>query len=126
MKKLDGKVAVITGTSSNIGGGIAEGIAAEGAAVVCVDVRAENASDCARGITSSGGRAMAITCDVTNEAQVKSAIDRVNEVFGGVDILVNGAAIFNTKGVLDMPLAEWNQQIGIILTGTFLFTKYAA
>jgi NAD(P)-dependent dehydrogenase (short-subunit alcohol dehydrogenase family) len=126
MKKLDGKVAVITGTSSNIGGGIAEEIAAEGAAVVCVDVRAENASDCARGIISSGGRAMPITCDVTNEAQVKSAIDRANEAFGGVDILVNGAAIFNTKGVLDMPLAEWNQQIGIILTGTFLFTKYVA
>ena len=46
--KLSGKVALVTGTSTNIGGGIAEGLAAEGAALVCVDARAENALDCAR------------------------------------------------------------------------------
>jgi NAD(P)-dependent dehydrogenase (short-subunit alcohol dehydrogenase family) len=67
-----------------------------------------------------------VTCDVTNESQVKAAIDEAQAAFGGVDILVNGAAIFNQKGVLDMTLAEWERQIGIILTGTFLFTKYAA
>jgi NAD(P)-dependent dehydrogenase (short-subunit alcohol dehydrogenase family) len=124
--KLDGKVAVITGTSSNIGGGIAEVMAAEGAAIVCVDVRPDNAADCARYIEGGGGRAMPAACDVTNEEQVKSVIARARQSYGGVDILVNGAAIFNQKGVLDMPLAEWERQIGIILTGTFLFTKYAA
>jgi NAD(P)-dependent dehydrogenase (short-subunit alcohol dehydrogenase family) len=124
--KLDGKVAVITGTSSNIGGGIAEGMAAEGAAVVCVDINAENAEDCARAITKDGGRAIPATCDVTNEAQVKSVVARAREAYGAIDILVNGAAIFNQKGVLDMTLAEWERQIAIILTGTFLFTKYVA
>jgi NAD(P)-dependent dehydrogenase (short-subunit alcohol dehydrogenase family) len=124
--KLDGKVAVITGTSSNIGGGIAEGMAAEGAAVVCVDINAENAEDCARAITKDGGRAIPATCDVTNEAQVKSVVARAREAYGTIDILVNGAAIFNQKGVLDMTLAEWERQIAIILTGTFLFTKYVA
>ena len=124
--KLDGKVAIVTGTSSNIGGGIAEGLAAEGAALVCVDVRPENASDCARAIAESGGRAIPAACDVTNEDQVKAAVAKARETFGGVDILVNGAAIFNQKGVLDMTLAEWERQIGIILTGAFLFTKYAA
>src|SRR5260370_41773616 len=98
MEKLDGKGAVIPGTSSDIGGGIAEEIAAEGAAVVCVDVRAENASDCARGITSSGGRAMPITCDVTKEAQVKSAIDRPNEAFGGGGLPLERRANLNNKG----------------------------
>jgi len=124
--KLDGKVAIVTGVSSNIGGGIAEGLAAEGAALVCVDVRPENASDCARAIADNGGRAIPAVCDVTNEDQVRAVIAKTRETYGGADILVNGAAIFNQKGVLDMTLAEWERQIGIILTGTFLFTKYAA
>ena len=124
--KLKGKVAVVTGTSSNIGGGIAEAIASEGAAVVCVDARAENAADCARYITSIGGRALALTCDITDERQVIEAVAAAREAFGGVDILVNNAAIFNHKGVLEMPLDEWQRQIGIILTGAFLCTKHVA
>ncbi len=124
--KLHGKVAIITGTSSNIGGGIAEEMAAEGAAIVCVDVNSQNAGDCAEAIGKAGGRAIAATCDVTNEAQVKSMVAKARETYGGIDVLVNGAAIFNQKGVLDMPLAEWERQIAIILTGTFLCTKYVA
>jgi len=124
--KLDGKVAVITGTSANIGGGIAEAMAAEGGTIVCVDVKAENAADCAHGIQHAGGRALAATCDVTDEAQVRSVVAKARETYGGIDILVNGAAIFNQKGVLDMRLDEWERQIAIILTGSFLFTKYVA
>jgi len=91
--KLNGKVALVTGTSTNIGGGIAEGLAAEGAALVCVDARAENASDCARYIKSTGGRAAAVTCDVTDERQVIDAVAAAREAFGGIDILVNSAGI---------------------------------
>jgi len=124
--KLDGKVALVTGTSAIIGGGIAEGLAAEGAALVCVDARAENGADCARYIKSIGGRATAVTCDVTDEDQVIAAVASAREHFGGVDILVNNAVIFNKKGVIDMPLDEWQRQIEIILTGAFLFTKHVA
>ena len=124
--RLSGKVALVTGTSPNIGGGIAEGLAAEGAAVVCVDARAENAEDCARYLKSIGARSLAVTCDVTDEARVTAAVDAAREAFGGIDVLVNCAAIFNKKGVLDMPLAEWDRQLAIILGGTFLFTKHVA
>ncbi len=124
--KLDGKVALVTGTSPNIGGGICERLAAAGAALVCVDSRAENAADCARFINANNGRAVSVTCDVTDERQVIAAVDSARKALGGIDILVNNAAIFNRKGVIDMPLDEWQRQISIILTGTFLFTKSVA
>jgi NAD(P)-dependent dehydrogenase (short-subunit alcohol dehydrogenase family) len=124
--KLKGQVAIVTGTSPNIGGGIAEGLAAEGAAVACIDSREENARDCARSISSNGGRALAITCDVTDEAGVTAAVAAARTAFGGVDILVNSAAFFNRKGVLDMPYNEWQRQLAVILNGAFLFTKYTA
>jgi NAD(P)-dependent dehydrogenase (short-subunit alcohol dehydrogenase family) len=123
---LNNKVALVTGTSPNIGGGIAEALAAAGAALVAVDARPENAMDCARYVESTGGRAIGLTADVTDEAQVAAAVGAAVEKFGGVDILVNNAAIFNRKGVLDMSFAEWDRQTKIILGGAFLFTKHVA
>ena len=124
--RLERKIALVTGTSPNIGGGIAEGLAAEGAAIVCVDSREENARDCANAINGRSGRAIAITCDVTDEAQVASAVAEACEELGGIDVLINNAAFFNRKGVLDMPFDEWQKQLGVILGGAFLFTKHAA
>lgn len=124
--KLAGKVALLVGTSPNIGGGIAEGMADEGAQVVCVDVQSDYARACAESISKRGGQAIGVACDVTNEGQVQAAVERAKAAYGGIDILVNGAVIFNTKGVLEMPLDEWSQQIAVILTGTFLCTKYVA
>jgi NAD(P)-dependent dehydrogenase (short-subunit alcohol dehydrogenase family) len=123
---LQGKVAVVAGTSPNIGGGIAEELAKAGAAVVAVDVQPENAADCARYINSTGGRALGVTADVTDEAQVEAAVAAAIAAFDNVDILVNGAVIFNRKGVLDMSYAEFDQQTKIILGGAFLFTKHVA
>jgi NAD(P)-dependent dehydrogenase (short-subunit alcohol dehydrogenase family) len=124
--RLSDKVAVVTGTSPNVGGGIAEGLAAEGATLVCVDARPENAADCANYIKSIGGRAIGITCDVCDESQVAAAVNEACRTFERIDILVNNAAFFNKKGVLNMPLAEWEKQIGVLLTGAFLFTKHVA
>ncbi len=124
--RLKGKVALVTGTSTNIGGGIAEEFAAEGALLVCVDSRAENAADCARYLKSTSGGAIGVTCDVTDERQVIASVAAARESFGGIDILVNNAAIFNKKGVIDMPLDQWQRQLEIILTGSFLFTKHVA
>jgi NAD(P)-dependent dehydrogenase (short-subunit alcohol dehydrogenase family) len=124
--KLKDRVAIVTGTSPNIGGGIAEGLAAEGAAIVAVDANEANARDCANYLKSQGGRAVGFTCDVTDEGQVTATVDAALKEFGRIDVLVNNAAFFNKKGVLDMPFDEWNRQTGVILGGAFLFTKHVA
>jgi NAD(P)-dependent dehydrogenase (short-subunit alcohol dehydrogenase family) len=124
--RLEGKIAIVTGTSPNIGGGIAEGLAEEGARVVCVDLAADNASQCAEAIRRRGGQALGIACDVTDEGQVEAVVARARETYGGVDVLVNNAGILGGLSVLEMPLERWNRQIAVNLTGTFLCTKHVA
>ena len=124
--KLEGKVALVTGTSPNIMGGIAEGLADEGADIICVDINAAYAERCSESVMDKGRRSIAITCDVTDEFQVAAAVGQAQETFGGVDILVNGATQFNTKGILEMSVKEWRRQTDILLTGAFLFTKLIA
>lgn len=124
--KLSGKVALVTGVSPNIGGGIVEELWDAGARIVAVDANPTNADDCANYINSNGGEALAIQCDVTDEEQVVQAVERAVQHFGSIDILVNNAAFFNKKGVLDMSYGEWLAQTGVILGGAFLFTKHVA
>ena len=124
--KLAGKVAIVTGTSPNIGGGIAQGLADEGATVACLDVLADNALRCAQWIKERGGEALGIACDVTDEAQVTAAVAQVRDACGGVDILVNNAGVLGGESVLDMPLERWHRQLAVNLTGTFLCTKHVA
>ena len=124
--KLSGKVAIVTGTSPNIGGGLAQGLADEGARVVCVDVVPDNAQQCAAWITQRGSEALGIVADTTDEAQVEAMVARVRDTWGGVDILVNNAGILGGESVIDMPLERWNRQIAVNLTGTFLCTKHVA
>jgi NAD(P)-dependent dehydrogenase (short-subunit alcohol dehydrogenase family) len=124
--KLADKVAIVTGTSPNIGGGIAEGLAAEGARVVCVDVVADNATQCAAAIVARGGAALGVTCDVTDERQVQAMVARVCETQGRVDVLVNNAGILGGASVLEMEVERWSRQLAVNLTGTFLCTKHVA
>ena len=91
--KLEGKVAIVTGTSPNIGAGIAGGLADEGASVACVDVVADNAHQCADWIKQRGGSALGAVCDTTDEVQVEAMVARVRETLGSIDILVNNAGI---------------------------------
>jgi NAD(P)-dependent dehydrogenase (short-subunit alcohol dehydrogenase family) len=124
MTRLAGKVAIVTGTSPNIGGGIAQGLADEGATVVCVDMAEDNARQCAQWIKERGGTALGIVCDVTDEGQVEAMVARVRRDCGGVDVLVNNAGILGGMSVLEMPLDRWNRQLAVNLTGTFLCTKH--
>lgn len=126
MNRLEGKVAVVTGASPNIGGALARGLAAEGAKIVCTDLAEEVAAACVDRIVSAGGEAFSVAGDVTEEDHAQEVIDRARDRWGRVDILINNAVIFNQKGLLTMPLPEFRRQIDIIISGAFLFTRAAA
>ncbi len=124
--RLAGKVALVTGTSPNIGGIAASGFAEAGAKVACNDVREAVAADRVARIEAAGGEAMAIPGDVTDEAVVIAAVDAVLQRWGRIDVLLNNAVQFNAKGVLDMPVAEFRRQVDIIVGGAFLVTQAVA
>lgn len=124
--KLKGKSALVTGAGPNIGQEICWVLAREGARVACNDVDPARATASAERIEREGGTALAVPGDITDPVQVKAMVDRVVEHLGGIDILVNNAAITIPKGLLQIDLAEWKRNIDIILTGTFLCSRSAA
>lgn len=125
MSDLSGKVAVVVGTSPNIGAGIALGLAQAGASVACLDIRPENAEHCAEDVRTLGAKSIALQCDATDEKDVTVAFESAARELGAVEVLVNGAVVFNEKGITDMTVEEWRRQIDIILTGAFICTKTA-
>jgi NAD(P)-dependent dehydrogenase (short-subunit alcohol dehydrogenase family) len=124
--RLRDKVAIVTGTSPNIGGAIARGFAVEGAKVACNDIHPDVADACAKEIADQGGESIAIPGDVTDEAFADAALQTVVDSWGRVDILVNNAVVFNKKGLLDMPIGEFRRQVDVALAGAFLFSRAAA
>jgi len=126
MGRLDGKVAIITGASLNIGGTVARAFAREGAKVACNDIKPEVAQQSADRVIAEGGDAVAIPGDVTDEAFVKSTVESLVAKWGKVDVLVNAAMVVNRKGVVDMPYVEYMRQLEVIQGGAFLFTKHVA
>ncbi len=120
------EVAIVTGAGRGIGEAIAASLAAEGAMVVVADIDAESARRVADQIVATGGQAMAIQADVTEPAQVSSLIDRTLAQFGRLDVLVNNAGIGSNKSFLETTLEEWELQLRVNLTGTFLCGQAAA
>jgi NAD(P)-dependent dehydrogenase (short-subunit alcohol dehydrogenase family) len=124
--RLDGQVAVMVGTSPNIGAGIALRLAAAGAKVACVDLDPAAASAVAREIRALGGSAAPFACDVTDESQVTRTLDDITAELGPAEHLVNGPVRYLEKGIRTMTLAEWRYQLAVLLDGPFLFTKHVA
>lgn len=123
---LDQQVALVTGASSGIGAGAAKALAAAGAAVVInYHSQAEPAEELARQINAEGGRAIAIGADVSKEEDVERLFAQTLEAFGSLDILVANSGMQKDAKAVDMTLADWNQVIGVNLTGQFLCARAA-
>jgi NAD(P)-dependent dehydrogenase (short-subunit alcohol dehydrogenase family) len=124
--ELQGKCAIVTGAGRGIGAATAELFAAAGAAVAVLDKDEGNAVRTAGAIGKSGGRALAVTCDVTDENQVEEMFAGIVKEFGALDILVNNAGIAIRKPALELPLEQWKQVIEVNLTALFTCSRIAA
>lgn len=123
---LANKVAIVTGAGRNIGEECSKLFASEGAAVAVVDLDKERGEKVAADIVAAGGKAKGFVCDVGKEEDIARCVADVKAAFGGVDILINNAAISDNKSMFDITTEEWNRVLAITLTSPFLFSKYAA
>jgi cyclopentanol dehydrogenase len=122
--RLKGKVALVTGGGSGIGGGISRVFAREGAAVTVGEIDPTIGNRAAAEIRGDGGRAMFVQTDVSKDDEIRAAIDRTVEEFGGIDILVNNAGVGIAKTVEESAVEEWERLIGINVRSVFLTIKY--
>ncbi len=125
MTKLKDKVAVITGASSGIGEATAEALAAEGATVVVAARREDRLEDLVERIEGNGSRALAVSCDVTDEDQAHDLIRKAKEEFGRVDIVVNNAGVMQLSKVEKSLSDEWRRMFDINVLGLLYVTDAA-
>ncbi len=126
MKRLDGKVALITGGGTGIGAACAREFAQEGAAVVLTGRRKNVLETVVKDIDQKKGRALAVAGSVTDEAHARSAVAQAVRAFGKLDILINNAGVGEFGKVLhETDEATWNEMLAINLTGTYRMIKAA-
>jgi len=121
--RLRGKSAIITGAAGGIGKNIALVFAREGAKVAIADLNKDAAEAAAKEIRGSGGQAMGVAMDVTDEQAVNDGVAAVVRSFGGVDILISNAGIQIVHPIEEFSYAEWKKMIAIHVDGAFLTTK---
>lgn len=126
MKKLDGKIAVVTGASKGIGASIAKHLAAEGAAVVVNYASSKEGADrVVDEIVSNGGKAIAVQANVTNKAEIEHLFAQTQQTFGRLDILVNNAGIYEFLNLAEITPEHFHRQYDLNVLGPILSTQEA-
>ena len=125
MALLEGRTAVITGAAQGLGLAIAEAFVAEGANVVLGDLNEEAVQEAAKNL-GVGDRAVGMACNVVELAQVEALVNKANEVFGSVDIMVNNAGITRDATMRKMTEEQFDQVIAVHLRGTWNGLKSAS
>jgi NAD(P)-dependent dehydrogenase (short-subunit alcohol dehydrogenase family) len=123
MRRLEGRVALVTGSASGIGRATVERLSTEGAAVIVTDVQDEAGEQAAATIRDAGGDALYVHLDVTDESSWRTAVERVLADRGRLDILVNNAGLGDLAPIEETTSADWERTIAIDQTGVFLGMK---
>ena len=123
--RLDGKTAIVTGSSTGLGEGIARRFAAEGASVVTNSRTLERAEATAEAIRGSGGEAVATEADVSQKPDVEALVDAAVSEFGSLDVMVNNAGTTVEKPLFEQTPEDWQHVLDINLTGTFFGSQVA-
>ena len=123
MNQFQDKVVLITGAGKGSGRLLAEAFARQGACVAANDISPINVEEVVNGIVKQGGRAKAYVEDVAKKLGAQLIINQVEDDFGGIDILVNHAAVEPHVALLDMDEWDWHRVLDVNLTGAFLMTQ---
>lgn len=123
MKRLEGKISLITGGGSGIGEATAKTFAREGSTVMIADRDEAGASRAVGEIRAAGGTAEYVIVDVGRPAEVERMIETTAGKFGHIDVLLNNAVYTGVGRVADIPLKEWQQTLDVSLTACFYATK---
>ena len=121
--RLKGKSALITGSARGIGRAFAEAYVREGAIAAIADINLDAAEKTAREI---GGRAYAVKLDVTNQGSIDAAVKTVESRTGGLDVLINNAALFDAAPVVDITRASYDKLFAVNVAGTLFMLQAAA
>ena len=120
---LTGKIAFVTGAASGLGKEIALEYVKAGARVAIADINQAAADATALEIVKTGGKAIGVAADVTDEAQVEAAVAQTIKAFGNIDILVSNAGIQIVHPIDEFSFADWKKMLAIHLDGAFLTTR---
>lgn len=123
---LSGQVAIVTGASQGLGRAVALALGANGATVVCLARNADKLKETVEQIETAGGKAEALSCDVTDRQAAAGAITGTHEKYGRLDILVNNAGVTRDKLMRGMSDEEWDEVIATNLTSCFVCCRAAA